>query len=197
MKNLLTTYDIAQILSANRTTVIDWIEQGKLNAYRTPGGHRRVEKNDLICFLRTYKMPIPLSLQGDQKSILIVDDEKPVRVMIRRFLEKTFSGIRLEEAVDGYEAGKMVQKIKPDLVILDLHLPGINGFQVCKDIRRDPELSGTRVLAISGYYKTAEEIKKIVENGADAFLVKPFSLNTLKKHAEKLLKLHQLVGAHG
>lgn len=167
------------------STVINWINQGKLIAYKTPGRHRRVKKEDLVKFLEEYNMPIPKALQGKQK-ILIVDDDAAVSDLIVRTLRKEKDIIDIKVSHDGFDAGKQVGLLKPDLVILDLKLPGIDGFQICKNIKSDPKTKHARILAISGY-ATPENRKKIISYGANCFMAKPFDVDDLVKRIKKLL----------
>jgi len=77
-KSFLTTFEISQICEVNPTTVQNWVKGKKLKAYVTPGGHRRVRREDLISFMREFGMPIPTQLGGAPTFILIVDDEKDI-----------------------------------------------------------------------------------------------------------------------
>jgi excisionase family DNA binding protein len=183
---IFTTHDIARILSLDITTVIDWIDQEKLTGYKTLGGHRRVKKSDLVFFLQEHKMPIPTQLTRTQKLILLVEDDADFRLAIRGFIKEIALDASLHEAENGFLAGKMVEEHKPDLVILDVFLPGINGFDVCKYIRRDPALAETKILAMSG--QPGEETQReIMDSGADAFLRKPFGLADFQKSIEKMI----------
>ena len=76
----------------------------------------------------------------------------------------------------------------PDLVILDLMLPGVNGFDVCRQIRADPDNAGIRILAVTGY-DTPENMKKIMDAGADRYLTKPMDTREIVKAVSQLLKL--------
>jgi len=115
-----------------------------------------------------------------KKKILIVDDDEAVVDFIRDLLKNRFDH-ELQVAGDGFNAGRMVHDFEPDLVILDLMLPGINGFDVCKQIRKDPLLSKTKVLIVTGY-DTQEVREKVKASGADDYLPKPLELDpTLQK----------------
>ena len=77
-----------------------------------------------------------------------------------------------EQAADGLEAGRKISDLKPSLIVLDLLLPGVDGLKVCRDLRRDPRLKETRVLAVTSHGEISRV--KVVEAGADALLMKPF-----------------------
>ncbi len=182
-----TTFDLAKILDVYPTTVAKWIDEQKVKAFTTPGGHRRIREEDLLRFLKEHKMPIPVELQQDgRKRVLIVDDERPVINVISKVLKKFSDKYVVSSASDGFQAGEMVHDFKPDLVILDLRLPGINGFKVCSRIKKNENTRHIKIMAITGY-DTPEYRKRILKAGADDYLAKPFDINTLADKVEKLL----------
>lgn len=107
------------------------------------------------------------------KRILIVDDQADIRRLIRLTLE--FERCEIHEASDGEFGWRMVQAIRPDVVLLDVMMPGeLDGLQVCQRIKSDPQLKSTPVLLL-----TARGLRKDREAGelagADEYLIKPFS----------------------
>ena len=118
---------------------------------------------------------IPMEGMGDGKiRVLVVDDDPEI---IELFLDVLQSDGRFDVATaqTGYDAGLLTQKFRPDIVVLDYLLPDINGDQVCRTIRQDPELSKTKILAISGMTNPAE-IEAIKAAGANDFIKKPFNI---------------------
>src|SRR5262245_51866678 len=85
-KTIYTTQDVSRILQVNPRSVINWIDKNLLAAYRTPGGHRRIRREDLLLFLRKHQIPIPAIFLEDKFKILIVDDDEKVVELIRTFL---------------------------------------------------------------------------------------------------------------
>ncbi|HCJ66504.1 MAG TPA: response regulator [Elusimicrobia bacterium] len=186
-KAVYTTYDISKICNVDLTTVIGWIEKGILPGYRTPGGHRRVKKEDLIEFLKKYQLPLPVEwASGEKKKILIIDDEPKILSYCLRALKKLKFESEIETADDGFSGGRKISTFLPDLVILDLRLPGVDGFELCREIRSDERLKKTRILAITAY-DSPETKERIIANGADAYLGKPFDISDLMKSVENLL----------
>lgn len=182
------TYDIAKICHVMPATIGRWIEEGKLPSFRTGGGHRRVWDADLAAFLKAHNIPIPpvLSAAG-ALSILIVDDEKPIRRTIRKILETNYKGAQLMEAEDGFEAGHKITHLAPALVLLDIKLPGLNGVKVCQTIREDANLKNVRILAMSGFNN--EQTKaEVLEAGADDFIGKPFEPDELVQKINRLIR---------
>jgi two-component system response regulator VicR len=186
----LTTGQIAQFCHVTHRAVLKWVESGKLKAYRTPGKHSRVSVEDFIHFLEIYQMPVPAELQSQpiviQKKVLIVDDDRGIVNSLQRIL-KLENKYSIEIAYDGFEAGKKFASFGPDLIILDIRMPGLDGYHVCDNIRRDPQNRRVKILAISGASEP-QEIQKIMDLGADDYLQKPFSNRDLKE------KINQLSG---
>jgi excisionase family DNA binding protein len=184
---IFSTFEVAQLIGVDMTTVIGWCKQGKLAAYTTPGKHRRIKAGDLVAFLNEYKMPIPPSLVPERElRCVVVDDEATIRSLVKRALKDMDPSIKVQEASNGFEAGQQIIDTRPHLVVLDLNLPGMDGFKVCQIIRKDDRLKQTKILAISGF-DTAETHKKILEAGADVFLPKPFRPQALKEKVVQLL----------
>src|SRR5688572_15987181 len=137
MKETYGTYDIARICQVSPPTIGRWIDEGKLPAFTTAGGHRRVWAKDLVVFLGAHNLPVPPDLCPSRLRILIADDEPSIRRIIVRIIQARFPQCETHEAEDGFEAGHKVGTLAPSLVILDIGLPGLDGFKVCRLIRKD------------------------------------------------------------
>ena len=183
----LTTGQIARYCHVTHRGVLKWVESGKLKAYRTPGNHSRVSVEDFLDFLQEYHMPVPADLQANTvlTKILIVDDDRSIVHSLRRILMMENKYL-IEVAFDGFDAGKKFSIFQPDLIMLDIHMPALDGYQVFNSIRSDPNNKHTKVLIISGV-NDPKEIKKIMDLNADGFLQKPFSNEALKKQIKELL----------
>jgi excisionase family DNA binding protein len=186
-KRPLTTGQIAQYCHVTHRGVLKWVESGKLKAYRTPGKHSRVSIEDFLCFLKQYNMPIPEELQppATQKKVLIVDDDRGIVNSLHRILMLENKYL-IEVAYDGFQAGKKFSDFKPDFIILDICMPGLDGYQVCANIRQDMLNKHVKILAISGMSEP-QEIKKIMDLGADDYLQKPFSNEILQQKIKHIL----------
>jgi excisionase family DNA binding protein len=183
----LTTGTIARYCDVTYRTVEKWIANGKLKAYRTPGHHCRVKMDDFLSFLQEYKMPIPsfFRQENPKSRVLIVDDDPTTVNFIKKTLTLQDDRYLLEEAYDGFSAGQIFAEFHPNLVILDIYLPGLKGFEVCSLMRKKTKNIGLKILAISGISRQ-EIVKKVIQAGADDFLAKPFTPGILKT---KLLQL--------
>jgi len=183
-KKIFTTQEVAQLLSCDLTTVIKWVNAGKLNAYKTPGGHRRIEKHDLVKFISQYDMPMPEKLR-EVNRVLIVDDDPLFVEMAAAILGKV-ENISIDSAKEGFEAGEKVISFRPHVVILDMKLPGIDGFEVCRRIKDREETAGVKVIAVTAY-GTPDDKKRILECGADHYFQKPVKAEQLLNTVQKLL----------
>ncbi len=185
MEKFFKTYEAAKICQVAQGTVIRWIKEGKLPSAATAGGHNRIQAKDLVELLQKLHLPIPAELSSglslnEKVRILIVDDEQEVRKMIRWKIAEDFPEAEVEEAEDGFLAGWKANAFRPHLVILDLMLPGLDGYHVCEFIRMVSELKDTKIIAMSALLDP-EAAKKILDLGANDFMVKPFDLDVLKK----------------
>jgi excisionase family DNA binding protein len=181
---ILTIPQAAEHCSVTRMTMWRWVKSGLLRASVTPGGHHRVLKEDLEAFLIQSGMSPLASKHFPRNKVLIVDDDPYIQKALRKLL--TSFQYETEIAGSGFEAGIKVTQFKPDLVILDLIMPEMDGFEVCRVLKMDPGTSGIKILALTGH-GTAENCERIMEAGADDLLMKPVDPETLIPRIEKLL----------
>ena len=187
VKKPLTTGDIARYCHVTQVGVLKWIKSGKLKAYSTPGGHYRVLIDDFRHFLEQYNMPIDESFFSDRtKRILVVDDEPVVVDMIIRALENENMNYVIASASNGYDAGLQVATFKPDLIILDIMMPRLDGCEVCRRIKTNTETQHIKVLGMTGFVQDGH-IEKMIECGAEVCLAKPLNVDELKAHVRKLV----------
>jgi len=185
----LTTGEIAKYCHVTYRCVLVWIEEGKLKAYKTPGGHNRVAPENFTGFLKKYNMPIPDEFKGIvKKKILIVDDDVGMINSIKRILRMERKYI-IDTAINGFEAGRKLYEFRPDLVILDIRMPGMDGYEVAKKIKSSLlSFLGTdiKVIAASAYFEEDGK-KRILDLGVEACLDKPFTNEELLTTLGELL----------
>lgn len=179
-KQSFSTSEVAKYCHVTADTIRKWAEAGRIQVFKTPGGHRRIRREDLTRFLRENNIPIHEDLENPGAKVLVVDDEKAVISVIRRFLERSNTGFQIEVAMDGFEAGHQVATFRPTIVFLDLRLPGIDGFEVCRRIKAGPEGAGIRIIAMTGYYE-GDVAQRVVDLGAELLLQKPFTPDDLRR----------------
>jgi excisionase family DNA binding protein len=185
----LTTYEVSRYLHVDLTTVIHWCDQGKLQAYKTPGGHRRVQAESLLSFLKEYGMPVPPELAknlGAPLKILVADAEDAARGILVRNLKKRYPQAEVQEAHDGFDTGKKIVDWVPNLLILDLKMPGLDALRVCAEIRQDPRFRETRVLSLAGP-ESSDAKKRALQTGGNDCLEKPCELKELLDKTGELL----------
>ncbi|MEO1235459.1 MAG: response regulator [Planctomycetota bacterium] len=179
----LTTGQIAEYCRVNYRTVLRWIKADRLRAHQLPGkGDHRVEVADFVSFLRENDLPIPVGLVRESRRVLIVDDEPAMAASIGRVLRR--AGYETRHAPNGFQAGTMLNTFTPQLVTLDLQMPGIDGHDVLRFIRQHHEYKHLRVLVVSA--QSLREIQDAVDAGADRGIQKPFDNQTLLTHVRQL-----------
>lgn len=186
-KSVFTTFEAARLCHVSPLSIINWVNAGRLPAFRTPGGHRRIRREDLARFMRDNGMPIPEELRegSGRPRVLVVDDEASIREVLSEHFTGRSTPYEVMTAADGFEAGRLVATFHPDVVLLDLRMPGVDGFQVCRTIKADPETSGTVVIAMTGYH-TPEMEARILECGAMRCVAKPIEPSALATEIDRL-----------
>ena len=177
------TFDIARMLQVDPGSVANWIDQGLLIAHRTPGGHRRVMEADLRAFLEAHKMPLPPQLAAASKRVLVVEAEKAVMDSIRAAFRTSHPDYEVLEAQDGFRAGSLLATCRPNVVILDLKMPGMDAFDICRLIKSQPDTKDIHIVATSPRSEHAKHRKEILRCGASACLSRPLDINLLMKEA--------------
>ena len=186
-KTYLAPGEVADMLMVSPATVRHWASKGQLNSVSTPGGHRRFLRHEIERFAREKDLTILLP-DDDTLRILIVDDDTQVAAYLSRWLSSLDDAVTTMEAHDGYAAGRLVQVFQPHIVLLDLMMPGLNGFDVCEQIKNDAASRATRVIAMTGFYDD-KNVRRALEAGAECCVEKPFN-------REKLLTILGLHEAH-
>ncbi len=172
---IFTTYDIGRMTGTDPTTVHKWIDKGLMRGYRTPGGHRRVRSEDLRTFLLAHKMPVPKELGGaDSVRVVLVDDDAQVVKNVSKALKKLRPTWEVVGVDSGIEALLRMQTLAPDVVVLDIFMPELDGFEMCRRMGARQETSGIKLIAMTGRH-TADVEKKSLAAGAFACLKKPLA----------------------
>jgi len=188
-KAVFTTFETAKLCHVSPLSIINWVNAGRLPAFRTPGGHRRIRREDLIRFMKDNGIPLPEDLQegSGKQRVLVVDDEEVIRELLSDHLQERTPSYEVLTAPDGFEAGRLVATFKPDVVVLDLRMPGLDGFQICRTIKAAPESANTAVIAITGFYSPEIEAR-ILECGALRCFAKPVDPDTLAASIDKVFE---------
>jgi excisionase family DNA binding protein len=177
-RDTFTTAQAARLLGVSVATVVNWIDDGKLKAHKTPGGHRRILRDDLVAFAHHYEMPLDgeeLRPPGGKKRVLVVDDDPAIVTLFADVLEIE-GGYEVQTARSGFAAGLAVARFRPDLILLDVHMPGMDGFEVLERIQEAE--SSIPVILCTAYYEKLEQRPDIRERVV-AVLTKPVPVDRL------------------
>ncbi len=188
MEDILTVFKASQYCKVSPKTIINWIESGHIQAYKTVGGHRRIQKADLLEFMNKQGIPVPegVAPADERKRVLVVDDDPIIVETIVQALEEDEHDYEVISAADGFEAGLQVKHFRPHLMILDIMMPDIKGYEVCRRIKTDEETKHMKIIVLSAYLDD-EKFNKMKEYGADVCFSKPFPLPQLKREVARLL----------
>ena len=120
-----------------------------------------------------------------KKNILVVEDEAPIQELLRFNLER--QNYAVQSAFSGEEALELVQKDPPDLILLDIMLPGTDGLEVCKQLKADPSTASVPIIILSALSEEADVVAGL-ELGADDYVAKPFSPRVLLARVKATLR---------
>lgn len=188
-----TTFEVAKICAVYHTTVIYWVNKGKLKAHCTPGGHRRIAAPDLVDFMERFAMPIPPDLVARPKRVLVVEDDEGVQRMLVRALE-SLPTLDISTCSKGLEALMAIGKEPPDLLILDIKIPQVNGIEVCRLLRSNENTKPVKVIVVSGDEQPPETME-FLRAHTDGFFPKPLPTADFRALAADLLEIDAAVAA--
>ena len=187
MKTVFTTGEAAKICKVSQQTIIRCFDNGQLKGFRVPGSRfRRIPREALYRFMRDNGIPTD-ALESGKRKVLLVDDDTELVDLMTKVLEED-GRFEVRVAGNGFDAGMMVKEYRPDIIILDVMLPDINGKEVCHRVRADSSLEDVRILCISGLIEE-DKVHELRLSGADDFMPKPFELDALIERMCTLLEI--------
>lgn len=178
MARVFSSRQVGKMVGADPSSVNRWIDSGKLSAYRTPGGHRRVLYDDLVVFLQQCGMPLPDELLPENKRVLLVDTDEANLKATRRALLRADKTLEVETCASSVDALLHIGAHRPDIVVLDASMPGVDGVEVCQRLQSSADTRGVMVIAVAGKPTPALE-KRLLGAGAVALLPKPIKAPSL------------------
>jgi excisionase family DNA binding protein len=181
-QSLLTPSEAAELLHVAPTTIRHWAQNGRLAFTTTPGGHRRFTREDVLSLMSSSKASV-----NNTFFILVIEDDKEFADMLVQLIESYFSHVKIAVAYNGFEAGDLLHSFKPDLVILDLMMSGINGFSICHRIKNTPSTEHINVIAMTGAL-TKDNVERITQLGAEMCFGKPLNYNLIKETISMLIE---------
>jgi excisionase family DNA binding protein len=186
---------VAKHCNVSRTTVYRWIIGGHLQAYALPSGHFRVKPEDLAAFCKSFGMPdlvsngISRTPSSTKLNVLIADDHPDVVLLLRKITERYLPDAAIHEAVNGVDTCIAVGTLQPQILLLDIMMPGMDGFAVLQELLRRPELAGSKVLVVSAYepFDRVEELARLNPQIV-ACVRKPVSVEALGRSLQEIAK---------
>lgn len=186
-KTVFTTGEAAEVCQVSQQTIIRCFDSGRLKGFRVPGSRfRRIPREELLKFMRANDIPVD-RIGGGKRKVLVVDDDAQIVELFQDVLDRD-GRFEVRTAKSGYEAGVVTHEFRPELILLDYMLPDINGNVVCKTIRENESLAGTKIIIISGVVNQ-DEINDLLGAGADDFVKKPFNIDKLIAKVTGLLEM--------
>ncbi len=193
MKTVFTTGEAAKICKVSQQTIIRCFDSGQLRGFRVPGSRfRRIPREALYRFMKENSIPTD-ALESGRRRVLIVDDDQAVVDLISEVLA-TDNRFEYKVVNNGFGAGMLANEYHPDLIILDVMLPDINGQVVCELIRKDTAMADIKIICISGMVEE-DRIADLKAAGADDFLHKPLDIDELMKRICRLLDIESTAHA--
>lgn len=181
---IFSALEVANLCGVVNQTAINWIRNGYLRAFMTPGGQYRIYQEDLVAFLQDRSMRVPSELELPQKPdvdwnlMAIIDDDRSLNDIMKRFFERLDATFTIIQAFDGFEAGALMAERRPGFVILDIDLPGLDGNQICRKVKTEQSFGKPFVITITGL-ANPEVRERALASGSDAFFSKPLDFDTL------------------
>jgi excisionase family DNA binding protein len=168
MRSFYTTFEAARLLGVSLPTVVNWIKGRRLKAHRTPGGHRRIAREDLAAFMLRHGMPVPGELTGAapaRRKALVIAGPGPAREGTVRQL--VAAGYAVEQASPGFAAGAAAARFEPDVLVVHAEAP--DGGESIRAARADRDLAAIPVVALA----PADWATALSEAGCAAALAAP------------------------
>lgn len=181
---------IAKICGVSKKTVLNWIYRDALRAYTTYGGHYRIWPGDLKKFLTKAGTDVPFQFIDDRQiTFLIVDDDPAFTLLLKEAICSEFENADVITSNNGYEALLLIGERKPQLVIIDLKMPEINGFEVIELLRKRKKDSSMKIVVCSAYidHEVRERLQKTI---VDAIWEKGKAVGEILTSLRGLLELN-------
>ncbi len=189
-KTVFTTGEAAKICKVSQQTIIRCFDSGQLKGFRVPGSRfRRIPREQLFSFMRDNGIPTD-ALESGKRKVLIVDDDEELVELIEDVLLRD-GRFEVKSVNNGFDAGMMVKDYRPDIIVLDVMLPDINGKEVCQRVRSDKSMDDVRIVCISGMVEE-DKVGELKAAGADDFMHKPFEVEKLIERMCQLLDIEAI-----
>ena len=185
-----TTY-AAKLLGLSVGTIQSLVEKNELQAWKTQGGHRRISMPSIRDYQRRHNMLVtPTEARDNRIRVLLVEDDPVTREMIRDFCNRCEMPVDCTAMSSGLEALIDIASIRPDVLISDLNMPGVDGFQLLRTLRGNPMFTKMTSLVISALPQSEIEARGGLPEGS-IFMAKPINMHWLKGFFAALMASRQ------
>ncbi len=189
------SFQIGKMLNVSRQAVNQWIDKGYIKSYRTPGGHRRVKRDDLLNFLKTRNIPIPDMLANETEQapavfaprIMLLDDDNDFLTLLQHAIMEKLPTAQITGLNDGYDALVSIGASQPDLLVLDMRMPNIDGTEVCRRLKENPITNDLPIIVVTGH-DTPDQHQTLTRLSVDDILSKATPLPDLADRIAEFVK---------
>jgi excisionase family DNA binding protein len=173
------TIEIAKRLGISLQTVQRWVDSGRLKAWKTPGGHRRIDAPSAELLFKAYDeqtvgtadAAAPVATTGARPlQVVIVDDDAMDRELMSTLVQAALPTAQLRVAGNGFHGLVMIAKQAPDIVVTDVHMPHMDGFEMIRNVLADAETRPRRMIAVSA--KSAKELADFGQLPSEVMLLR-------------------------
>ncbi|MDE2143294.1 MAG: response regulator [Elusimicrobia bacterium] len=186
VERIFTTFEVARLCGVFHSTVLHWIDKGKLKACANAGKQRRILQSELVSLMQECGIPMPPDIKSEPKRILIIDDDPAISRGLERAWDHDGDAYAILAVNNPVEGLIEVGRHQPDALILDLLMPILSGYEVCRILKAGPATRGIRIVAITASTPSASQSDFLAEN-ADVLLLKPFDPRKLVGIVDQLL----------
>ena len=191
-EDVLTTIEAAKLLNASVRTVQLWVEDGQIKAWKTPGGHRRLSRTSVETMLANRTQAITQNTQAHYE-VLAVDDDAIQLELLRRSIDGCTPRSHTRFSLDGYDALIRIGETRPDLLITDLVMPGLDGFRLLKTLEREQSIHPMQIIVLTSLSKAELDEQGGIGNGV-TLMHKPVNVDTLRALIKAYHQVWQLSG---
>lgn len=187
MKDVLTTGEVARLCGVAPRTVSKWFDAGQLRGFKIPGSRdRRIPRESLVRFMKAHGIPLR-GLDGNATRVLIAEADYEFADAMRMALERGFN-YRVQVASSVFEAGLLARQFRPHVIFLDVAMPGLDPLALRRALKADPDLVGTRVVAVGGGPEAKADLGRF-DGQFDVCLNRPYSLRDAVRVIEEATDL--------
>lgn len=176
--DLLTPGEVADLLQMHPSSIKTWVDDGRIQAFRTPGGHRRIRASDLVAFLVKYKMQLPAELKDTAKKLLIIDGDGEHLKSLGRSLKRFTDRVEVTTSSHYIDALVLAGSLRPHAVLLDANLTAVDALEVCRRLKDNAATSASTLFLYGKSFSPNLE-QKALKAGAAKCLTKPIDPKNL------------------